>query len=193
MADDTPQRVHIWRFQRAPVELRELFAEGKSDDWLVRAAEPDLTIIAPSLLGWRRIYPVKTVTLADGSTVLWGAPREAVTLIANSGKSAADILPSGIERRTAERVRIECAIRYEVYSDRKRIGEGHTIDMSTSGISFTTQSLLPENARVIVYVRWPIRLEENVPVELRAAGRLVRVESVKAAMQVEETTFCSGS
>jgi hypothetical protein len=193
MADDTPQRVHIWRFHRAPVELQELFPEGTSDDWLVQAAEPDLPIIAPSLLGWRRIYPVKTVRLADGSTVLWGAPREAVTLIAQSGRAATDAPPSGIERRTAERVRIECALRYEIYSHRIQIGEGHTIDMSAGGIAFTTQSVLPEHAKVTVYVRWPVRLEENVPVELRAVGRLVRVESKKAAMQVEETTFRSGS
>jgi len=151
----------------------------------------ELRVIEPSLLGWSRIYPVKSVTLADGSTVFWGVPREAVMSLAKLGKTATEMPPSGTERRAATRVRIECPLRYETHSEPRRAGEGHTIDMSSAGICFTAESLLPTNVKVTLYVQWPVHLEGNVPVELRAVGRLVRAESLKAAMKLEETKFLS--
>jgi len=191
MSEETSQRVRVWRFRGAPTEFRELFPEGKDDDWLVHAAESELRIIEPSLLGWRRIYPVKSVTLADGSTVFWGVPRDAVMSLAKLGKTATDMPPRGTERRAAARVRIECPLRYETHSEPRRAGEGHTIDMSSAGISFTAESLLPTNVKVTLYVQWPVHLEGNVPVELRAVGRLVRAESLQAAMKLEEMKFLS--
>jgi hypothetical protein len=191
MDADNPQTVRIWRFHTAPPDIQELFPDGREDDWVVQVAEADLPLIGPSLLSWRRIYPVQTLTMPDGSTVLWGAPRKAVTLIDTPAAHRQDAPPSGVERRNTARVRVQCDLRYEAHSDRMWIGEGHTIDMSATGIYFTTESSLPMNAKVTIYIKWPVRLEQEIPVELRATGRLVRVEDAKAAMQVEETAFVS--
>jgi hypothetical protein len=191
MPEDTPQRVRIWRFRNAPSEFRALFPQGKDEDWLVHAAESELRIVEPSLLGWRHIHPVELVTFPDGSTVFWGAPREAVRSLAKMGKAVVETLPSGTERRRAARLRIECPVHYEILSDPRRTGEGHTVDLSSTGICFTAESLLPTNVKVSVHVKWPVHLEGDIPVELHAVGRLVRAESLKAAMEVEETKFWS--
>jgi len=187
MTDDT-RRVRVWRFASAPSEFQGRFREGRDDDWIVHAAESELTFIGPTLLGWRRIYPVEAVSLEDGSTLLWGAPRKALASIAQLSGVAGEA-PSGVERRTAPRLQVEFPLQYETHSEPRRAGEGHTIDMSTTGIAFTAESLLPTNVTVRLFVRWPVALEGDVAVELHATGRVVRAEGRKAAMQVEETKF----
>ncbi len=193
MAEDSLQRVRIWRFCGAPPEFQQLFPDAQGYDWIAHAAALENEIIGPSLLGWRSIHPVKTVTLADGSTVFWGAPSAAVASIAALGKPAAETSPTGAERRTAVRIRIDCPARYETHSEPKRMGEGHTIDISVSGIGFTSESLLALGASITIHIGWPIRLEGGIPVELRAVGRIVRADLTRAAMQVDETGFSFSS
>lgn len=135
MAEDAPQRVRVWQFPGTPTEFRELFPDGRADDWIVHAAEAEFPIIAPALLGWRRIYPIETMRLADGSTVLWGAPRKALASLASLGTPAANTSPSGMERRAAARVQFRFPVKYETHSEPRRIGEGHTIDLSSTGIA----------------------------------------------------------
>jgi len=188
MAEDSSQRVRIWQFRRAPEEYKLLFPEGKDHDWLVHAADSEFRLIGPSLLAWGRVHPVKSITLADGSTILWGAPREAAASLAKLGQII-EKPPSGAERRAAARVRIECPIKYQTLSEPKRAGEGHSIDISTSGICFTSESLLPAGAKITVCMRWPVGLEDGVPVELHAVGTLVRAEPMRAAMEIDETKF----
>lgn len=190
MIEQTSQRVQIWRFARAPRQFKKHFPEAAGQDWLVHAIVSVFPTIEPSLMAWRPVYPVKVVRLEDGSSLFWGAPREAIAL-ANPAPSVFDAPPHGIERRAAVRVRIECPLRYEARWDRTVAGEGHTINLSSGGISFTTQSLLPSNIEMKLYVAWPVRLENDVPVELRATGRLVRSTPTMAAMNVEEFKFWS--
>jgi hypothetical protein len=189
MALDTAPRVRIWRFRGAPPEFQELFPEGRDEDWVAHVAEAELLTVGPSLLGWRRVYPVKSMVLADGSVVYCGAPREAMAFISGLGDLVSGTSPSGEERRTAPRVRIECPLRYETHSEPVQAGQGHTIDMSSSGISFSTRSFLQISSLVSLFVTWPVRLEGDVPIELRAIGRLVRVEAMKAALRLENISF----
>ncbi len=189
MSEDTAQRIRIWRFRNAPANFRSLFPHGHDADWIVHAAESELRIIEPSLLGWRRIYPVEVLNLEDGSSVFWGAPRAAVASIAGLGSPALGTGPDGAERRASLRIRIECPLHYEILSEPRRAGEGHTIDISSSGIRFAAHSPLPMDARVNVQVKWPIALEAGLNVELHAVGKVVRTVAREAAIQVEDTKF----
>jgi hypothetical protein len=189
MASETPKLVSMWSFLQAPPEFRELFPEGGSTDWVVYVPVPQRQILEPSLLRWQGVYPVKSEDLPDGSVVYWGAPREAMRLITEQGKSLSGGTPAGEERRTAVRVQMVCPSRYETDSEPKQVGMGHTIDMSNGGIAFTTQSLLPANVEITLHVRWPVRLEGDVPVELHAAGRLARSEAMRAALQLDKMSF----
>jgi hypothetical protein len=91
MALDIPRRVRIWRFRGAPPEFQELFPEGRDEDWVAHVAEAELPTVGPSLLGWRRVYSVKSMVLADGSVVYCGA-------LGNPGEGARDsgMIPNGI-------------------------------------------------------------------------------------------------
>ena len=123
---------------------------------------------------------------ADGSMVYFGTPREAVSLIADRGTTIRGPLTAGHERRTAVRVRIECPSRYRTP---QHAGFGHTVDMSSTGIAFTTESTLAPDSPVTLHVTWPIRLEGGEPVEFYAAGKLARTESMKAAMAMDRVGF----
>lgn len=189
MASETLKRASMWPFRQAPPELRGLFPEGGDVDWVAYVPQSLREVLEPSLLRWRGVYPVRSAQLPDRSVVYWGAPREAIRLIAERGKSVTGRIPTGIDRRAAFRVQIACSSRYETHSEPKQVGLSRTIDMSDTGIAFTTESLLPANTEVTLHVTWPKRLEGDVPVELHAAGRLARSEAMRAAIQLESMRF----
>lgn len=176
----------MWSFRQAPPEFQTLFREGKDTDWVAHAPESERQAIEPSLLQWRPVYPVQSAELADRSVVYHGAPREALDLIAEIDAPVAGSPSTGQERRTANRVAMTCPSRYKTPAE---IGFGHTIDISTTGIAFTTESLLARNLEVTLRVKWPIRLESGAPVELYAVGKLARAEPMKAAMQIDSMSF----
>jgi hypothetical protein len=176
----------MWSFRHAPREFRSLFRQGKDTDWVAHAPESERQAIESSLLQWRPVYPVQSTELADRSVVYHGSPREALDLIAESGAPVTGSLSTDRERRTGIRVTITCPSRYQTPT---KIGVGHTIDISITGIAFTTESLLAGNTEVTLRVKWPIRLESGLPVELNAVGKLARAEPMKAAMQIDSMNF----
>jgi hypothetical protein len=187
MDPDTPQ-VHIWSFREAPLEFQELFPGGRTDDWVAYAAAPAISTVESMLLRWRTVYPVRSAALADGGAVYLGTPRGAIDSIAAKAAAAGEP-PSGQERRAAPRAPLECPMRYETHSELKQSGRGHTIDISSTGISFTAESPLLFSTKITLFVAWPVRIEGNVPVELRAVGKLARSEETMAAMQLESVRF----
>jgi hypothetical protein len=98
--------------------------------------------------------------------------------------------PDG-ERRVGVRVPLACEIWYEtgLSPSQKKTGVGRIIDISSSGASFTTESLLRRNTKVALHVTWPVRLEGEVPVELFAAGKVVRAEPSRAALHYDQIAF----
>ena len=176
----------MWSFRHAPREFRTLFREGKDTDWVAHAPESERQAIESSLLQWRPVYPVRSTELADRSVVYHGAPREALNLIAEHGAPVAGPLSANQERRKGIRVTIICPSRYQTSTE---IGFGHTIDMSITGIAFTTESSLAGHPEITLRVKWPVRLESGLPVELNAVGKLARAERMKAAMHIDTMSF----
>jgi hypothetical protein len=188
MALQTP-RIQIWPFQKAPRRLKALFREGKKTDWLTSAPEALAVLAESQFQRLRQLHPVSSVQLPDGSIVYWGAPREAITSIAGQHAQPELAAPPSKERRIGMRVPLAWAMRYEAGSPaHKRIGAGRTIDMSSSGVAFTTESLLRKNTRVALHITWPVRLDD-VPVELFAEGNIVRAEQSRAALRYDQIAF----
>src|ERR1700694_5580771 len=113
MASETPKRASMWSFPQAPPEFRALFPKGGEGDWLVYVPQGEREILEPSLLRWQRVYPVTSTELTDQSMVYWGAPRDAMLMIAQQHRPIPAQPPAGTERRAAVRVKIECPSRYE--------------------------------------------------------------------------------
>jgi hypothetical protein len=98
------------------------------------------------------------------------------------------------DRRSSNRLPIEREIRYSIKVGRKTIirsGEGKTVNMSGTGILFTTQSdlHLHRGQRVELAVNWPALLNNVLPLKLVAQGRVIRIEEKQAAMAIESYEF----
>jgi hypothetical protein len=99
---------------------------------------------------------------------------------------------SADDRRSSNRMPIERDVRYKVLGGKKTIkqaGLGKTLNMSSGGVLFTTESPLPAGERVEIAVSWPAQLNDVLPLKLVAMGRLVRTEDAQAAISVERYEF----
>src|SRR5438105_10792111 len=91
------------------------------------------------------------------------------------------------ERRRFSRLPINQEVRYSVlggYKAAGQIGFGNTLSMSSGGVLFTTESVLPKGERIRLAVSWPVTLD-GVSLKLVVSGRLVRAEESQAAMSIE--------
>jgi hypothetical protein len=96
-----------------------------------------------------------------------------------------------LERRESSRFPIQEELQYRILSSKaERIsGMGRTLDMSSSGILFTTKERLHLGRLVEVSVNWPARLGGTCPLKLVAVGRVVRSEPSRAALKIERYEF----
>ena len=97
------------------------------------------------------------------------------------------------DRRITNRMPIERDVRYKVLVGKKTeaqtTGVGKTLNMSSGGVLFTTETALPEGGRVELNVSWSAQLNENLPLKLVAMGRLVRSGESQAAISIERYEF----
>jgi hypothetical protein len=95
------------------------------------------------------------------------------------------------DRRHADRFPIERDIRYKVLNKRgsEEAGTGKTINISSSGILFTTDQLLLPGRRVEIAVSWPAQLNSKCALKLVARGRVVRFEEGRAAIEIQQHEF----
>ena len=95
------------------------------------------------------------------------------------------------ERRSSVRFQLEREIRYKVGGKRhgEECGVGHSINLSSSGVLFTTDRVLFSGCRIELSISWPARLNNKISLKLVARGRLVRFEQGRAAMKIEQHEF----
>ena len=95
------------------------------------------------------------------------------------------------ERRSTERLPIERELRYKVFhrNSPDEGGAGKTIDMSSSGVLFTTDRPVRSGKSVEVSISWPAQLNHTVPLKLVARGRVVRSDDGKTAIEIQHKEF----
>src|SRR5258708_39815502 len=96
------------------------------------------------------------------------------------------------DRRSSNRLPIEREVRYKVLGGKKtvkQVGTGKTLNMSSGGVLFTTETALPEGERVELAVSWPAQLNDTLPLKLVAIGRLVRTDETHAATSIDRYTL----
>ena len=86
---------------------------------------------------------------------------------------------------------MEREVRYRVLNKRggEEAGEGSTINMSSSGVLFTSKHLLLPGRRLELSISWPAQLNNQVPLKLVARGRVVRCEAGTAALEIQQYEF----
>lgn len=72
-------------------------------------------------------------------------------------------------------------------------GLGKTINISSTGVLFTTDKLLIPGRRLEVSINWPAQLNNQCALKLVARGRIVRFEHGKAAMEIQQYEFRTAS
>jgi hypothetical protein len=98
---------------------------------------------------------------------------------------------SAADRRTSDRFPIEREVRFKVLSKRngEEAGIGKTVNMSSTGVLFTTDHLLIPGRRLEVSISWPAQLNNRCALRLVARGRVVRFDDGRAAMEIQQYEF----
>ena len=104
-------------------------------------------------------------------------------------QTVSDLLYS--DRRHSDRFPIAREVRYRVLSKRtgEAAGDGQTINISSSGVLFTTAHLLLPGKRLELSISWPAQLNSKTALRLVARGRVVRFEHGRAAVEIEQYEF----
>ena len=95
------------------------------------------------------------------------------------------------ERRRSDRFAIEREVRYRALNKRggDEAGEGKTLNMSSSGVLFTSGQILRPGRRIELAISWPAQLNNKCALRLVARGRIVRFENGVAAMEIQQYEF----
>jgi hypothetical protein len=99
---------------------------------------------------------------------------------------------SASDRRASDRLPIQRDVRYKLLGGKKSVkqmGLGKTVNMSSGGVLFTTESLLPKGKWVELAVSWPAQLDQTIALKFVAVGCLVRSDETQAATSIERYEF----
>ena len=99
------------------------------------------------------------------------------------------------DRRNSDRFPIEREVRFRVMNKRggEETGDGRTLNISSSGVLFTTEQMLPPRPRLEVSINWPAQLNNKCALRLVARGRIVRFEKGVAALEIQQYEFRTAS
>lgn len=95
------------------------------------------------------------------------------------------------ERRAADRFPIAREVRYKVLNKKNadEIGAGQTVNMSSTGVYFTTEHILLPGRRLELAISWPAQLNNQTALKLVARGRIIRYDEGRAAMEIQQYEF----
>jgi hypothetical protein len=95
------------------------------------------------------------------------------------------------ERRTKRRFQIEQEVKYKMlYGQRiAETGVGRTINISSGGVWFSTESMLTSGMPVELSMNWPVLLNDSCPMKLMIYGCVVRSNERGAAVAIERYEF----
>ncbi len=99
-------------------------------------------------------------------------------------------LPPQFDRRTAVRFPIEQDVRYKVLTrTRIEVGLSKTVNMSSTGVLFTTERPMAVGEKLEVAVNWPALLDHKCALKLVVTGRVVRSVERTAAIAIDRYEF----
>jgi hypothetical protein len=69
------------------------------------------------------------------------------------------------------------------------MGIGQTVNMSSTGVYFTTEHILLPGKRLELAISWPAQLNNQTALKLVARGRIIRYDEGRAAMEIQQYEF----
>ncbi len=106
-------------------------------------------------------------------------------------KSGNEPPPGTTERRRSSRFPIERELRYKTLNQRAEpiSGTGKTVNISSSGVLFTSEHELPIGTRLEISISWPAQLNDKCFLNLVARGRVTRQAKGQLAIQIQQYEF----
>jgi c-di-GMP-binding flagellar brake protein YcgR len=94
-------------------------------------------------------------------------------------------------RRSSARMSIEREVQYRVLNSKNGevAASGKTLNMSSSGVLFTTENMLLPGRRIELSINWPAQLDNKCALKLVARGRVVRSQPDCAALEILQHEF----
>lgn len=97
---------------------------------------------------------------------------------------------SNPERRRSDRFPMERDVRYKVHGRQSDdSGKGATVNMSSSGVLFTTDRILLPGRKIDLSISWPAELNNKCALRLMARGRVIRYGDGRAAVEIQQYEF----
>ena len=95
------------------------------------------------------------------------------------------------DRREDRRYALRLAVKWKLIRRRRVLdsGVGQTIDLSSGGILFSAGREMPEGLNIELSITWPVMLHKIAPLQLVAAGRIVRSKSSQVAILMTTHEF----
>lgn len=95
------------------------------------------------------------------------------------------------ERRTSQRFHLSLELRYIALSRQmsEEKGSGRTIDISSSGLKFSSEGPILIGQRVEVFIDWPAVLNGNIKLQLVMSGIVVRTNGTEVAVEIQRHQF----
>lgn len=95
------------------------------------------------------------------------------------------------ERRNKRRFQIDQEVKYKMlYGQRiAETGTGRTLNISSGGVWFSTESMLTSGMPVELSMNWPVLLNDSCPMKLMIYGCVVRSNERGAAVAIERYEF----
>jgi len=99
--------------------------------------------------------------------------------------------PPRVERRTGHRFQLTLDLCYRlmVRQSPPTLGFGKTIDVSSRGVLFESENLLPSRGDIEISLKWPMLLNSTCNLQLIIKGRIVRLNERKVAVYSETREF----
>lgn len=95
------------------------------------------------------------------------------------------------DRRQDRRYELQLDVKWKLIRRRRVLdtGTGQTVDMSSGGVLFDAGRHLPEGLNVELSITWPVLLHNIAPMQLVAAGRIVRSSGRRVAIETVQHEF----
>ena len=95
------------------------------------------------------------------------------------------------DRRRSRRFPLQCDLRYRTLDKRKPIstGSGKTLNISSSGIGFTSEQEFPVGTRLELSIHWPVKRNDAFPLILIVLGRVTRHNAQQLAVVIYRYQF----
>jgi hypothetical protein len=99
--------------------------------------------------------------------------------------------PGERERRTKRRFQIEQEVRYKMLYGQKlaETGFGRTVNISSGGVWFTTETMLVPGMPVELSMNWPVLLNDSCAMKLMIYGCVIRSSERGAVVGIERYEF----